>query len=113
MGVIIDTNVFLSYMLAPAAQGAVAVVVTTCLTLDEIDLLIPPDQRTELAAKAAIKQYFRSRIPQKLLHRTRPIVQHVGIEVGAIGPDWPMHPAPFGFSCAHEANRTARLPSRN
>lgn len=67
MRVIIDTNVFLSYMLATAPQGAVGVVVTTCLTLDEIELLIPPDQLTEFAAKAATKHYFRSRVPQSAI----------------------------------------------
>jgi putative PIN family toxin of toxin-antitoxin system len=67
MKVIIDTNVFLSYILAPAAQGIVSVVVTACLALNEIDLLIPPEQLTEFSTKAATKRYFRSRIPQNAI----------------------------------------------
>ena len=69
MKVLIDTNVFLSYILAPAAQRAVTAVVTACLTLDEIDLLIPPEQLTEFATRAATKRYFRTRIPHRDIDR--------------------------------------------
>lgn len=69
MKVIIDTNVFLSYILAPAAQRAVTAVVTACLTVDAIDLLIPPEQLTEFATKVATKRYFRTRIPHSAIDR--------------------------------------------
>lgn len=69
MKVIIDTNVFLSYILAPVAQRAVTVVVTTCLTVDEIELLIPPEQLTEFATKVTTKHYFRTRIPHSAIDR--------------------------------------------
>jgi putative PIN family toxin of toxin-antitoxin system len=67
MKVIIDTNVFLSYVLSPASQRVITTVVTACLTLDEIDLMIPPEQITEFATKAATKRYFRTRIPQRAI----------------------------------------------
>ena len=67
MKVLVDTNVFLSYMLAPERPNTVTVVVTACLSLDEIDLLVPPEQIAEFASKAATKRYFRSRIPHKAI----------------------------------------------
>ena len=67
MKVLIDTNVFLSYMLAPERPSTVTAVVTACLSLDEIDLLVPPEQITEFRGKAATKRYFRSRIPHKAI----------------------------------------------
>jgi putative PIN family toxin of toxin-antitoxin system len=68
MKVIVDTNVFLSYLLAPDRQGVVATVVTACLSLDEIDLLAPPEQLAEFAGKAATKPYVRSRIPHDAIN---------------------------------------------
>jgi hypothetical protein len=64
MKVIIDTNVFLSHLIARAAPKVVTEVVTACFMLDEIDLLIPPEQITEFVTKATTKDYFRTRIPQ-------------------------------------------------
>ena len=64
---IIDTNVFLSYMLAPERPNTVTAVVTACLSLDEIDLLVPPEQITEFKGKAATKRYFRRRIPHQAI----------------------------------------------
>ena len=64
MKVLLDTNVLLSHMLAPATPRVVATVVTTCFARDEIDLLVPREQIDEFVAKAATKRYFRQRIPQ-------------------------------------------------
>ena len=67
MKVLIDTNVFLSYMLAAERPNTVTAVVTACLSLDEIDLLVPPEQIAEFRSKAATKRTFRSRIPHKAI----------------------------------------------
>jgi putative PIN family toxin of toxin-antitoxin system len=67
MRVIIDTNVYLSYILAPGREGVITTVVAACFRLDEIDLVAPPQQIAEFAGKAASKRYFRSRIPQALI----------------------------------------------
>lgn len=64
MKVIIDTNVYLSYILAPERQGVITTVVAACFGLDEIDLIIPPEQIAEFVDKVLGKRYFRSRIPQ-------------------------------------------------
>lgn len=63
MRVLLDTNVLLSHMLAPAVPRVITAVVGACLSQDEIDLLIPPEQIEEFVAKAATKRYFRQRIP--------------------------------------------------
>ena len=64
MKVLIDTNVFLSYLLASATPRAVTTVVTTCFDRDEIDILVPHEQIAELATTTSTKRYFRNHIPQ-------------------------------------------------
>ena len=64
MKVLLDTNVMLSYMLAPTTPRAITTVVTACLSHDEIDVLVPREQSAEFATKAASKRYFRTRIPR-------------------------------------------------
>ena len=63
MKVLLDTNVWLSYLLAPTVPRAITTVVAACLTHDAIDVLLPREQIDEFAAKAATKRYFRQRIP--------------------------------------------------
>ncbi len=67
MRVLIDTNVFLSYILAPAEPRVVTTVITMCLTDDDIDLLIPPEQISEITATVTGKRYFREHIPLTLI----------------------------------------------
>jgi uncharacterized protein len=67
MKVLIDTNVFLSYLLASGAPRTITTVVRTCLGHDEIELLVPPPQIQELADTIATKRYFRTRIPHDLI----------------------------------------------
>lgn len=67
MKVLIDTNVFLSYLLASATPRAVTAVVTTCFDRDEIDILVPHEQIDELVTTAGAKRYFRRHIPHATL----------------------------------------------
>jgi len=67
MRVLIDRNVFLSYILAPSEPRSVTTVITACLTANQIDLLIPPEQINELADSVANKRYFRTHIPRALI----------------------------------------------
>jgi putative PIN family toxin of toxin-antitoxin system len=69
MKVILDTNVYLSYILAPDERSTITTIVTACLSLDEIDLLVAPEEITEFSDKAAAKRYFRTRIPHKMIDR--------------------------------------------
>ena len=63
MKVLIDTNVWLSYLIAPSTPRAITTVVDACFIQDEIDVLLPRELIAELAAKVATKRYFRTRIP--------------------------------------------------
>jgi putative PIN family toxin of toxin-antitoxin system len=67
MKVLIDTNVFASYLLASSPSGTIGTVVRTCLGHDEIELLVPPPQIQELADTLTTKRYFRTRIPHNLI----------------------------------------------
>jgi putative PIN family toxin of toxin-antitoxin system len=67
MKVLIDTNVFLSYLLASGSPRTITTVVRTCLGHDEIELLVPSPQIQELADTVTTKRYFRTRIPQDLI----------------------------------------------
>lgn len=64
MKVLIDTNIWLSYLLSPATPCSITTVVVASLTHDEINVLVPPELIAELAAKFATKRYFRVRIPR-------------------------------------------------
>lgn len=69
MKVLLDTNVLLSYILAPEGQRVVTDVVAACLGNDDIDLLVPSEQIAEIADKVANKRYFRTRIPQTTIEQ--------------------------------------------
>ena len=64
--VIVDTNVFLSYLLAPATERPITKVVQACFT-EDIDLVVPPELLAELVEKLTTKAYFRERVPQQLI----------------------------------------------
>jgi uncharacterized protein len=68
MKVLIDTNVFLSYLLASDASRTITSVVRRCFEQEEIDLLVPSQQIQELAETVAAKRYFRGHIPQEIIH---------------------------------------------
>jgi uncharacterized protein len=63
MKVLIDTNVWLSYLLPPTKAQTVAIVVSTCFLRDEIDIVVPRNQLDEFASKVVTKSYFRTHIP--------------------------------------------------
>jgi uncharacterized protein len=66
--VLIDTNIWLSYLIAPSLPRAITTVVDACFTLDEIDVIVPPELIAELADKVATKRYFRTRIPHATIN---------------------------------------------
>jgi putative PIN family toxin of toxin-antitoxin system len=63
MKVLIDTNVYLSYLLAPTNQRIVTTVVDTCLSHGEIEVIVPREQIAEFSTKVATKRYFLKQIP--------------------------------------------------
>jgi putative PIN family toxin of toxin-antitoxin system len=68
MKVLIDANVFLSYLLSPSLTSTISMVITACFTTD-IEVLAPPELIAEIADKAATKRYFRKRVPQDKIDR--------------------------------------------
>jgi putative PIN family toxin of toxin-antitoxin system len=63
MKVLIDANVFLSYLLSPSLTSTISTVVTACFTTD-IEVLVPCELIAEITEKLATKRYFRERVPQ-------------------------------------------------
>lgn len=68
MKVLIDANVFLSYLLSPSLTSTISTVVTACFTT-EIEVLAPPELIAEITEKLATKRYFRERVPQEKIDR--------------------------------------------
>lgn len=109
MRVLIDTNVFLSYILAPTAPRAITTLVIACFSQDAIELLIPPEQITEFRSKATTKRYFRTRIPHADVEQF--VVQLTAIaellapveEVASYSRD-PKDDYLIAYGVAHEAN---------
>lgn len=67
MRVLLDTNVLLSYPLAPSAVRTITTLVSACWQHDQIELLIPEEQLDEFVRKASAKRYFRTRIPRSAI----------------------------------------------
>ena len=64
--VILDANIFLSYLLAPATERPITRIVRACFT-DDIDLIVPPELLAEITDKLQNKRYFRECVPQTLI----------------------------------------------
>jgi uncharacterized protein len=69
MKVLIDTNVWLSYLLTPTKPRTVTIVVSTCFLRDEIDIIVPRKQLDEFTAKVATRKYFRTHIPHAVIEQ--------------------------------------------
>lgn len=66
MKVILDANIFLSYLLAPNTERIITNIVRACFS-DDIDLLVPPELLDEIVDKLQNKKHFRERVPQNLI----------------------------------------------
>lgn len=67
MKVLLDTNVYLSYILAPQRPGVIETVVATCLGDDEVILLVPAEQVAELINTLTNKRHFRVHVSQAVI----------------------------------------------
>ena len=65
MRIILDTNVFVSYLLVRSRRRKVTDVVEACLTNSKIELLVPQEIIDEFSRVVVEKEYLRSRIPQE------------------------------------------------
>ncbi|NJN83428.1 MAG: putative toxin-antitoxin system toxin component, PIN family [Caldilineaceae bacterium] len=66
MRVLLDANIYVSYLLASDRQGTIAQVVRVCFEPD-IDLLVPPQLIDEVNQSITQKPYLRDRISQAAL----------------------------------------------
>ena len=65
MRIILDTNVYVSYLLVRNRRRKVTDVVEACLTDSKIELLVPQEIIDEISRVVVEKDYLRSRIPQE------------------------------------------------
>ena len=66
MKVILDANVFLSYLLAPTTERVITTSMKACFT-ENVDLFVPPELLAEIVDELQNKPYFRERVPQNLV----------------------------------------------
>ncbi|MCA9859719.1 MAG: putative toxin-antitoxin system toxin component, PIN family [Thermomicrobiales bacterium] len=76
--VVIDANVFLSFLLNPDKQTATVHVVRSAIAGD-LALVFPPGIAEELRRKVREKPYFRSRITEGMLESLLKLIQEVGM----------------------------------
>ena len=62
MRVILDANVYISYLLSANPTGTITRIVETTLLSDDIDLLLPPELIREIVTSAMSKPYIRNRV---------------------------------------------------
>jgi len=62
MKVILDANVYVSYLLARRSTGSIIQVVETCMTNPQIELIVPPELLDEIRHTLLTKPYLRTRI---------------------------------------------------
>ena len=74
--VIIDANVFLSFLLFPEKQTAVVRVVTRTIAGD-FELVFPPEVESELRRKVREKPYFRERVRARDLDELLGLIQDI------------------------------------
>jgi uncharacterized protein len=62
MKVILDANVYISYLLGRRSRGSVTQVVETCMTNPQIELIVPPELLDEIRQALLTKPYLRTHI---------------------------------------------------
>ena len=67
MKILLDTNVFISYLLAKGTRNKVMEAVEACLTDPEVEIVVPQEVIDEIKRVVADKEYLRSRITEESL----------------------------------------------
>lgn len=62
MRVLLDTNVFISYLLSPSRTGTIVRVVEWCLAEEDVELLVPGEQLEELRRSVHRSVYLSQHI---------------------------------------------------
>ena len=68
MKVILDTNIYISYLLVRGARRTITDIVETCLIDEAITLIVPQELLEELHSTIQGKPYLRARIPEEDLN---------------------------------------------
>ena len=77
MRVLIDANVWLSYLVSNRSDSTIPRVVRTCLSSD-IELLVPAELIEEIKETLATKPYFRQRVSADVAQRVISLLQNTG-----------------------------------
>jgi uncharacterized protein len=67
MRVMLDANVFLSYLLAPDAHGTIARIVQAVFSQEAIEFIVPPELIEEISAGARSKSFFKGKVDETTL----------------------------------------------
>jgi len=68
MKVILDANIWISYLLTPAEGRTITQIVEACFG-DDIELLVPPELIDEIVENVQDSPYLRTRIVREALHQ--------------------------------------------
>ncbi len=68
MKVILDANIWISYLLTPAEGRTITQVVEACFTAD-VELLVPQELIDEILENVQESSYLRTRIPRDVLQQ--------------------------------------------
>ena len=79
MKVILDTNIFISFLLAPGNARTITQVVDICVTKSSVTLIIPPELLAELSEKVLEKSYLKARISQADLDELLEVIKSIAI----------------------------------
>ena len=77
MKVILDANIFISYLLATGQPRTVTRVVDACLVTSSIELVIPRELLKEITENVQGKEYLRTHISQEALDELLAIITSV------------------------------------
>ncbi|RLT34622.1 MAG: putative toxin-antitoxin system toxin component, PIN family [Chloroflexi bacterium] len=89
MKVILDANVYVSYLLGRRSMGSVTQVVETCMANPQIELIVPPELLDEIRRTLLAKPYLRSRISSEdrtNLHDALVLIAHIPTPLAEILP---------------------------
>ena len=79
MKVILDTNIFISFLLAPGNARTITQVVDICVTKSSVTLIVPPELLAELSEKVLEKSYLKARILQADLDEFLEVIKSIAI----------------------------------
>ena len=79
MKVILDTNIFISFLLAPGNARTITQVVDICVTNPSVILIVPPELLAELSGKIYEKSYLKARISQADLDELLEVIKSIAI----------------------------------